>query len=47
MTERQLLLLYGAEQRRRSRQRAEALIDVNLAFAGGKDAEAHMKNLTK
>ncbi len=47
MTERQLLLFYAAEQRRRSRQRAEALTDMNLAFAGGKDAEAHMKNLLK
>lgn len=47
MTERQLLLIYAAEQRRRRRERAETLTDMNLAFAGGKDAEKHMKALLK
>lgn len=47
MTERQILLHYGAELRRRRRERAEQLMDVNLAFAGGKEAEQHMKGLQK
>ncbi|WP_220814083.1 hypothetical protein [Pseudomonas paralcaligenes] len=47
MTERQLLLLYEAELRRRRRERAEALMDVNLAFAGGDAATAHLKELQK
>ncbi|CAD5107239.1 hypothetical protein PSEWESI4_01510 [Pseudomonas carbonaria] len=47
MTERQLLLLYEAELRRRRRERAEVLVDMNLAFAGGKGAEQHLKQLLK
>lgn len=34
MTERQILLLYDAEQRRLSHHRANQVIDTNLAFAG-------------
>lgn len=45
MTERQLLLLYDAELRRRKRERAENLIDLNHAFAGGKHTEGHLKTL--
>lgn len=47
MTERQILLHYEAELRRRRRERAEALIDANLAFAGGKEAEKHLTQLTR
>lgn len=47
MTERQLHLYYEAELRRRKRERAEALVDVNMAFAGGKEAEQHLKKLLK
>lgn len=47
MTERQILLHYDAELRRRRRERAESLIDANVAFAGGKDAEQHLKTLQK
>ncbi|AWF67688.1 hypothetical protein CSB92_0553 [Pseudomonas aeruginosa] len=45
MTERQILLLYDAEQRRLSHHRANQFIDTNLAFAGGNDAKAHLKTL--
>ena len=47
MTERQLLLLYEAELRRRRRERAEVLQDISLAFAGGEEAEQHLKELLK
>lgn len=47
MTERQLLLHYGSIIRLDRRKRADLLLDVNLAFAGGKDAEAHLKALQK
>ena len=45
MTERQLLLHFDAVQRLERRERAARLIDMNLAFAGGKDAETHFKAL--
>ncbi|BBT16224.1 hypothetical protein WP8S17C03_22730 [Metapseudomonas otitidis] len=47
MTERQILLLYEAEIRRRERERVENLVDANMAFAGGKDAEQHVRGLQK
>jgi hypothetical protein len=47
MTERQLLLHYEAELRKRRRERAEFLVDMNLAFAGGDAASKHLKNLMK
>jgi len=47
LTERQILLYYEAELRRQRRQRAEFLVDANMAFAGGKDAEQHLKKLLK
>lgn len=47
MTRRQILLYCEAVERRRRRERAERVIDLNLAFAGGKDATAHIKNLLK
>lgn len=47
MTERQILLHYEAELRRQRRMRAEQLMDINLAFAGGKEAETHMNILLK
>ncbi|HLD65154.1 MAG TPA: hypothetical protein VJA19_03835 [Pseudomonas sp.] len=45
MTERQILLHYDCALRLERRQRAARLIDCNLAFAGGKDAETHLKSL--
>lgn len=45
MTERQVLLLYEAEIRRRRRERSENLSDINLAFAGGDAATARFKEL--
>lgn len=45
MTERQILLLHDAEQRRQRRDRAARMIDMNLAYAGNKDAAAHLKQL--
>ncbi|MDE9395342.1 hypothetical protein, partial [Pseudomonas aeruginosa] len=45
MTERQILLLYDAEQRRLSHHRANQVIDTNLALAGGNDAKEHLKTL--
>lgn len=47
MTERQLHLHYEAELRRRTRERAEVLVDMNMAFAGGTEAEQHLKKLLK
>jgi len=47
MTQRQILLHYEAELRRQKHQRAQYLVDANLAFAGGKDAEQHLKALLK
>jgi len=38
--------LFDAEIRARKNERAEALIDLNKAYAGGKDAEQHLKTLT-
>jgi len=37
--------LFEAEQRRRRTERAEALKDMNLAFAGGEAADKHLKEL--
>ncbi len=45
MTERQVLLLYDAELRRRRIERAENLLDANAAFAGGKAAEGQLRQL--
>ena len=45
MTERQLLLHFAAVQRMERRERAARLVDMNLAFAGGKDASAHHQTL--
>src|SRR5690606_5899158 len=45
MTERQLLLHFAAVQRMERRERAARLVDMNLAFAGGKDASAHLQTL--
>ena len=47
MTERQLMLHFGAASRLDRRCRADRLLDVNLAFAGGKDAETYLKALLK
>lgn len=47
MTQRQILLHYEAELRRQRRERAARMKDINLAFAGGKDAEQHLKVLLK
>lgn len=47
MTQRQILLHYEAELRRQRRERAARMKDINLAFAGGKDAEQHLKALLK
>jgi|JI7StandDraft_1071085.scaffolds.fasta_scaffold714894_1 hypothetical protein len=47
MTQRQILLHYEAELRRQRRERADRLVDINLAFAGGKEAEQHLKELLK
>lgn len=47
MTRRQILLHCDAVERRRRRERAERVIDLNLAFAGGKEATAHIKKLLK
>ncbi|OWJ91118.1 hypothetical protein B6S59_25440 [Pseudomonas sp. A46] len=47
LTQRQILLLYETEQRLRRQERAEALIDINQAFAGGEAAEKHLKKLTQ
>ncbi|SIP90137.1 hypothetical protein [Aquipseudomonas alcaligenes] len=47
MTQRQILLHYDAELRRQRRERADRLVDINLAFAGGKEAEQHLKELLK
>lgn len=47
MTQRQILLHYEAELRRQTQMRARYLVDANMAFAGGKDAEAHLKSLLK
>lgn len=40
-------MYYEAELRRQRRARAEFLMDANMAFAGGKDAEQHLKALLK
>lgn len=45
MTERQILLLYEAELRRRRIERTENLLDINAAYAGGKTAEGQLKRL--
>jgi hypothetical protein len=47
MTERQILLLHDAEQRRQRRDRAARMLDMNLAFVANKNAAAHMKELSK
>jgi hypothetical protein len=47
MTQRQILLHHESLLRRERRQRAERLVDINLAFAGGKDAEQHLKSLLR
>lgn len=47
MTERQILLHYEAELRRQRRERADRMTDINLAFAGGKDAEERVLALSK
>lgn len=46
-TERQILLFYDAEHRRRRRERAENFIDLNYAGASAKDAGEHYKLLSK
>lgn len=47
MTQRQILLHFEAANRLDRRRRAERLLDVNMAFAGGKDAETYRKALLK
>ena len=47
MTERQILLHYNAETRRRKRERAENFIDMNMAGASAKEANEHFKLLQK
>ncbi|MDH1681136.1 hypothetical protein N5E30_06005 [Pseudomonas chengduensis] len=47
MTQRQILLHYNAQVRRRNRERAENFIDINLAFAGGDKAQEHFKGLLR
>jgi hypothetical protein len=47
LTERQLLLLFAAEQRRSRRTRAEALADMNHAFVGGRKAMEYQRKLLK
>lgn len=39
------MLYYDAAVRRSGRLRAANLVDNNLAFAGGKEAEGHLKKL--
>lgn len=46
-TQRQILLHYACALRREKQQRAATLVDVNMAFAGGKEAEQHLQTLTK
>ena len=46
LTRRQILLLFEADIRARQHERAETLLDINKAYAGGKDAEQHLKTLT-
>ncbi|EPB6570716.1 TPA: hypothetical protein SMQ83_005031 [Pseudomonas aeruginosa] len=45
MTERQILLLHEAEQRRQLKKREQDFISINLAFAGGKEAKQHLNEL--
>lgn len=47
MTQRQILLHYDAELRRIRHDRADRLVDLNLAFSGGKAAKAHVEALRK
>ncbi|HGN1513249.1 TPA: hypothetical protein ACKROA_002696 [Pseudomonas aeruginosa] len=47
MTRRQILQQLDAVERRHRRERAERVIDVNFAFAGGQDAERHLQKLLK
>lgn len=46
-TQRQILLHYACALRRERQQRAEALVDINMAFVGGEEAETHLKALSK
>ena len=46
-TARQIELFLSAAARRRSDQRAENVIDMNLAFAGGDKADQHLTSLRK
>ena len=47
MTQRQILLHYNAQVRRRNRERAENFIDANQAAAGGDKAPEHFKLLQR
>lgn len=41
------MLFYEAELRRRRRERAEALVDINHALSGGQGASQHLRELLK
>lgn len=45
MTRRQILLHYDCALRRERRQRAERIVDIGHGFAGGKAAQALVKEL--
>jgi hypothetical protein len=47
LTARQILLFFDQAQRRRSRDRADRIVDVNLAFGGGKDTKHFIDALLK
>lgn len=46
-TKRQILLLYDRALARERHQRAERVLDTNMAGAKAKDAQAHMEKLLK
>lgn len=47
LTERQINLFFYQAQRRRNRDRADRIADVNAGFAGGKDTQQLIQTLTK
>lgn len=47
MTQRQILLHYNAQVRRRNLERAQNFIDMNMAGASAKAAEEHFKLLQR
>lgn len=47
LTERQINLFFYQAQRRRNRDRADRIADVNAGFAGGTDTQQLIQTLTK